>query len=331
MDKLRALEYLVSAAEGNSLSAAARRHDVSVGAVAKLISALEATIGVPLIERRPTGIALTTAGAMLLTSSRTALEQLREAEHQARATVGDIHGTVTVGVQPVIAQEVLTAALPRFHALYPEVQLDIRYFMRPNEVPGQTLDTALVMGWPQGAEDFVHRPLGATTFVIVAAPGYWAAHGTPRHPSQLEQHNCLTIRSNRGSVMDLWHFRRGEERVSITARGWLFCDNVHRDMVRDLVLAGQGVARLLDWHQRPGREVARGLLTPALTDWVIDEVPPVNLLYRPGARRAAGPRAFIDWVVQLFDEVERDRQRPLPATELPRWMKARHARASSTR
>jgi LysR family transcriptional regulator, regulator for bpeEF and oprC len=108
-------------------------------------------------------------------------------------------------------------------------------------------------------------------------------------------------------------------------------DNVHRDMVRDLVVAGVGVARVLDWNQRPGREIPRGLLTPALTDWVVDEVPPVNLLYPPSARRVPRVRIFIDWETQLFAEVERQRQRPFPATPMPRWVKARRPRASASR
>ncbi len=299
--------------------------------MAKLINALEEAMGVRLLERRPSGIALTSAGQSYLEACKPALEQLNEAESQAQAATVQAHGTVVVGVQGVIAQEVLTAALPRFNALYPDVQLDVRYFLRMSEARGQGLDAALVMGWPQQVEDFVCRRIGATTFVVVASPAYWQVHGLPEHPSQLEQHNCLCIRSNSGSVMDLWHFRRGEERVSVSARGWLTVDNTHRDMVRDLVLAGVGVARLLDWHQRPGREVPRGLLVPALTDWVVDEVPPVNLLYPPSARRIPRVRAFVDWVAQLFADVELERQRPLPATPVPRWLKARRPRASATR
>ena len=53
--------------------------------------------------------------------------------------------------------------------------------------------------------------------------------------------------------------------------------------------------------------VARGLLVPALTDWVVDEVPPVNLLYPPRVRRTPRVRVFLDWVVQLFAEVKRER------------------------
>jgi LysR family transcriptional regulator, regulator for bpeEF and oprC len=331
MDKLRALHYFATAAEGGSLSAAARHHGVSVAAVSKQIALLEAGLKVALLERRAHGVALTAAGSAYLEACRPALAQLHEADELAAAGASQAQGTVVVAVQPVIAQEVLTAALPRFNALYPDIQLDMRFFMRMNEEQGQGVDAVLVMGWPQNMGDMVLRQLCATSFVVVAAPSYWAAHGQPRHPAELERHNCLCIRSNTGSVMDLWHFRRGDERVSVSARGWLVSDNVHRDMVRDLVVAGVGVARLLDWHQRPGAEVPRGLLVPALADWVVDEVPPVNLLYPPSARRVPRVRLFLDWVVQLFSEVERQRQQPLPATPMPRWVKARKLRASASR
>lgn len=52
---------------------------------------------------------------------------------------------------------------------------------------------------------------------------------------------------------------------------------------------GAGVVRVLDWHKRPGCEIASGALVPALTDWAMtDEVPPVNMLYPPIARASHG-------------------------------------------
>lgn len=331
MDKLKALQYFVSTAQGRSFSAAAREHGVSAAAVSKLIGVLESELKVTLVERRARGVVLTTAGSAYLEACRPALAQLQDADEQATAGAARAQGTVVVAVQPVIAQEVLTAALPRFNALHPDIQLDVRLFMRMNEGHGQGADAILSMGWPQHVGDLVCRQICATSHVVVAAPAYWAVHGVPRHPSELERHNCLCTRSNTGSVMDLWSFRKGEERVAVRARGWLVCDNVHRDMMRDLVVAGVGVGRLLDWNQRPGAEVSRGAVVPVLTDWTIDEVPPINLLYPPSARRVPRVRIFIDWVTQLFAEVERQRQHALPATPMPRWVMARKLRASAAR
>jgi LysR family transcriptional regulator, regulator for bpeEF and oprC len=129
----------------------------------------------------------------------------------------------------------------------------------------------------------------------------------------------------------LWHFKRGAERVSISARGWLVADNAHRDSVRDLAVAGAGVVRLLDWHKRQGGQIASGLLVPALTDWELDEVPPVNLLYPPSARRVARVRLFIDFVTQLFRDIEQQREVRAPPTAMPSWFKAKRPRASATR
>jgi DNA-binding transcriptional LysR family regulator len=330
MDKLRALQDFVAAADGASFSAAARALGVSVAAVAKLVGTLERQLGIVLFERSASGLALTAGGVAYLESCRPALEQLADADEQASARLTRLRGTVVVGVQPVIAQECLTAALPRFQAMHPEIQLDVRYFMRVTEEQTRGVDVFLLMGWPQ-AGDLVQRHVGATSFVVCAAPSYWAQHGMPRHPDELARHNCLCIRGNFGTVMDLWRFRRGDERVAISARGQIVVDNAHRDMVRDLAIAGVGVARLLDWHKRQGREIASGALVPALADWDMDEeVPPVNLLYPPSVRRIPRVRAFIDFATQLFRDIELQRTHPAPATSVPGWVKGHRPRASAS-
>jgi LysR family transcriptional regulator, regulator for bpeEF and oprC len=331
MDKLRSLHYFAAAAELSSFSKAARRFGVSTAAVAKLVQSLERELGLILFERHPRGLALTAGGSAYLEACGPALAQLAAADEQARAATSRVSGTVVLGVQPVIAQECLTPALPRLHALYPEIQLDVRLFMRPTEEQLRGVDAALVLGWPQMAGDLVRRQIGATSFVVCAAPSYWAAHGMPQHPAELERHHCLCIRSNMGSVMDLWHFRRGDERVAVSARGWLVADNVHRDMVRDLAVAGAGVARLIDWNQMQGHEIARGALVPALTDWENEEVPPVNLLYPPSVRRIPRVRRVLDFITQLFSDIEQQRAVPQPSTATPRWVKAWRPRASASR
>ncbi len=329
MDKLRSLAYFLAAAEGGSFSAAARKFDVSAAAVSKLVTALERERGVRLFERHSHGLALTAGGTAYLDACRPALALLAEADEQVSASASSRpRGTVVVGTQPVIAQEVLTAALPRFNALYPDIQIDLRCVMQATEPNAQGCDVLLLLGWPQ-APDMVQRRIGATSFVVCASPAYWRMHGMPQHPSELEQHNCLTIRNNPGTVMDLWQFRRGDETVSVAARGWLVTDNAHRDALRDVSVAGGGVARMLDWHRRRGHELASGALIAALTDWDQPEVPPMNLLHPPSVRRVPRVRLFIDFATQLFREIEQAREGRVVASARPSWYQVKRQRASS--
>ena len=329
MDKLRSLHYFAAAAEARSFSGAARRLDLSVAAVSKLVTALERELGLKLFERHAHGLSLTANGAAYLEACQPALTMLADAEQQATAANTRARGTVVIGVQPVIAQQCLTPALPQFNAMYPDIQLDIRYLIDTSPEECRGADVVLVLGWPDRTGDLVHRKIGAASFVICAAPAYWAAHAMPQHPHELEQHQCLTIRGNTGILMDSWDFYKGGERVSVAVRGWLLTDNAHRDMVIDVALAGGGVVRLLDWHKRPGRELSNGALVPALTDWQQPDVPPVNLLYPASVRRIRRVRLFIDFVTQLFSEIERQRDRPTPPSGPPEWRKAHRARASS--
>jgi DNA-binding transcriptional LysR family regulator len=328
MDKLRALEYFIAAADGASLSAAARHHGVSVAAVAKLVGALEMTLKIKLLERRAQGIVLTAAGSAYLESCRPLVAALTEADDVASGAMSRVRGTVVVGVQPVIAQECLTPALPRFLAAHPEVQLDVRYFMQPTEEQVRGVDVMLVVGWPK-VDDFVQRRLGAVSYVVCAAPSYWAEHGVPRHPSELAQHNCLCVRSAQtGAVMDLWRFQRGDEEVAVTARGTVVVDNVHRDCCATWWWLAWVWA--VSWNGTPNTtHAAAGALVPALRDWVSPEVPPVTLLHPPSVRRVQRVRLFIDWVVQLFAEIEHQRHVPLGASGVPRWLTAKRPRASA--
>lgn len=60
------------------------------------------------------------------------------------------------------------------------------------------------------------------------------------------------------------------------------------------------------------------------------DAPPVDLLYRPNQRRIPRVRLFIDFVTELFSEIEAERggkSNTQFRAERPKWW-ARHGRAS---
>src|SRR5262249_29989400 len=147
-------------------------------------------------------------------------------------------------------------------------------------------------------------------------------------PEELARHTCLPIRNVDGTVMDLWSFARGNEQASVTVGGWLIASNAHRDLSVELALAGHGVARSPDWTNR--KDFASGALVQALPNWESPEAPPVNLMYRPSVRRIPRVRAFMNFVVEIFRELEAARARPVAASARPNWLKRPYGYASSS-
>ncbi len=323
MDKLRALHYFVCAAEEGSLTGAARRLQVSVPAVQKLVTSLENSLGVKLFSRSAQGMALTAIGASYLESCRPLLAELVLIDEAVSLSSLRPSGTLVIGVHPQLAQHLLLPALPEFHLRYPDILIDVRVMNRISDADAGTVDVFLLHGWPE-AKDFVHRRLGHTKSLIVAAPEYWTAHGIPQHPQDLRQHVCMLMRNPAGILIDLWDFERGGEKVSVAVNGWLNSNG--REVLLEAVLSGEGIARFNELTTRA--HLAAGRLVPALLDWEVKGGPPVNLLYRPNQRRTPRVRLFIDFVTALLREHDAETG-PRRYAERPLWHRRGLGRASS--
>ncbi|HRD93141.1 MAG TPA: LysR substrate-binding domain-containing protein [Accumulibacter sp.] len=327
MDKFRALQYFISAAQEGSFSGAARRLEVSVPAVAKLIGSLERSLGASLFDRSVHGLTLTADGQRYREACQPLLDELAAADQALAGVEAGSSGTVVVGAPPHIAQHCILPALPGLHARYPDLQIDLRGISRPSDADGGAVDVFVVLGWPDGA-DLVHRRLATTRVLACAAPAYWAAHGVPVRPQDLRKHACLLFRNPEGTVIDLWQYERNGQAESVAVRGWLISN--HRDVILDAVLSGEGVARLTDLSVRA--QISGGLLVPVLLDWEMQDAPPVNLLYRPNHRDIPRVRVVIDFVTRLFRELEDERNLgagPACSMDRPYWHLRHHGRASA--
>jgi LysR family transcriptional regulator for bpeEF and oprC len=326
MDKLRALQYFVAAAEKGSFAGAARQLEVSVPAIQKLVTSLERDLGVRLFERSVQGLTLTASGEGYLEECRPLLDELASIDEAVSRSAHRPSGTLVVGAHPQLAHHLLIPVLPLFHARYPDIQIDLRVIHRLTDADAGTVDVFLLHGWPE-ANDLVHRRLGLAKSLIVAAPGYWTAHGIPRQPKDLAQHVCMVMRNPTGILIDLWEFERGREKASVAVSGWFSSNS--REALLDAVLAGEGVGRFTPLTTRA--HLQSGRLVPVLLDWEVKGGPPVNLLYRPNQRRTPRVRLFVDFVAALLRELEAAGESGMqrPFVERPHWHRRGYARASS--
>jgi DNA-binding transcriptional LysR family regulator len=331
MDKLKALDYFIASAEEGSFARAAQRLEVSVPAVQKLVVSLERSLGVALLERGARGVRLTAVGSEYLDRCRPLLaevDELVQAEGRLKGSAERPSGTLAVAAHPQLAHHVLLPALPRFHALYPEVEIDFRTVHRITDADAATADVLLLHGWPEVPPDYVHRKLGGSRSLIVAAPDHWAVHGVPQHPSDLARYTCLLMRNPAGILLDLWEFTRDGQSVQVPVRGWLSSNA--REAVLDMVIGGHGVGRFAELTTR--EHLQSGRLVPVLLDWEVQGGPPVNLLYKGNARRTPRLRAFIDHAQECLREMEQpeDALAPRGSPERPAWHRRGYGRASAT-
>lgn len=323
MDKLRALEYFIMAAEERSFNRAASRLGVSVPAVVKLVNALERSVGATLFERSAQGLTLTTGGERYLETCRPLCAQLAAADEVLEDRAARAHGTLVIGAHPEL---VMLPWLSRFHARYPDIQIDVRPVTRQT-LQSTPADVYLVHGWPQ-QPDMVLRRIAQTRLLTCAAPEYWAAHGVPQHPQDIAQHDCVLYSNDEGVVNDLWRYARDGVTESVTARGWLVSN--HRHVTLSAALAGEGVARVSDLMS--GEHLRSGRLVPVLLDWEMHDAPPFNLLYAANSRRHPRVRLFIDFVIEAFRELEAEFGYGSVRREFadrPYWSRPKVRRASS--
>jgi DNA-binding transcriptional LysR family regulator len=326
LDKLRALQYFVAAAEEASLSGAARRHEVSIPAVAKLVSALERSLGASLFDRSPQGLALTADGARYLESCRPLLEQLAEADESMATAAARPRGEVVVGAPAFVLQNCLGPDLPRFHARYPEIDLDFRIVNQVTDHDGAAIDVFILFGW-HDTPGFVQKRLAQMRYIVLATPAYWAAHEPVVRPGDLARHECFAFRNPRGVLLDLWEFERGAEKESVKARGWLASS--HRNLLLDAALAGEGVIRSTDLIAT--LLLRQGRLEPVMRDWKALHAPPAHVLFRPKHRRTPRIRAFIDFAEEVFRRLEAEREEgTVAASARPAWYERRSGRASAS-
>ncbi|WP_231905581.1 LysR family transcriptional regulator [Streptomyces davaonensis] len=122
--ELRTLRYFVAVAEELHFGRAATRLHMSQPPLSRAIKRLEADVGAVLFTRSPTGVALTSAGTVLLDEARALLDQADRVGVRVRAAAGIASITVGIlgdGTDPGVSR--LAAAYSRRH---PGIDIRIR-------------------------------------------------------------------------------------------------------------------------------------------------------------------------------------------------------------
>lgn len=291
----------VAVVEAGSFSAAGRRLALTPSAISKLISRIEDRLGVSLLTRSTRALQLTPEGVIYLDRARRVLAEIEEAERAVATGAGVVpRGRLRVSASVGFGEMRLLPLVPRFLALYPQVELDISLTDAVIDLVDERTDIALRIG-PLRDSTLKARKLYENERIIIASPAYLAARGMPRHPADLAGHNCMRFNFRR--PLDEWPFRDpvSGEGFSVPIRGNVYGNN--GVILRRLALEGLGVARLGSFHVES--DIAMGRLVPILEAYKDPEKEQVHAVYVGHEHLAARVRAFVDFMARALGEEQK--------------------------
>lgn len=120
------LRVFVAACETGNLSAVARDLSRTQSAVSQHVKRLEAELGLPLLERRPRGVAPTQAGRILQRAAAQGIGHIELALRQLRQLQEGDGGTVRIATGATTVRHFMSDAVVRFRAAHPHAGLEFR-------------------------------------------------------------------------------------------------------------------------------------------------------------------------------------------------------------
>lgn len=285
------LDAFTAVARHRSFRGAAAMRGGSASTLSEAVRRLEARLGVRLLNRTTRSVTPTEAGARLLERLLPALSEVEAALDVVNGFRDSPTGTLRLNVPTIIAKVVLPPIATAFLTAHPGITLEV--------TAQDSFIDVLAAGFDAGVryderleQDMIAVPIGPLRqrFATAASPAYLAAHGRPRHPSELIDHPCIRHRFAHG-VMPVWEFERAGEIVRVTPSGRLIATTNELEIAA--AIAGLGVLSSFEEFLAPAMD--SGALEPVLEEWWQEFSGP--FLYYPSRKLMPAPlRAFIDFI-----------------------------------
>lgn len=294
MDKLRAMELLLSVAETRSFSETGRRQNMSTASVSRRLSELEDVLGATLIHRSTRNLTLSEAGNAYAVRAREILFAVGQADAGVTALQGSPYGVLRLHSRTMFGLKVLTPLQAGFSRKYPDLMVELHLSERPARLREDGFDIDFRIAPPQ-ENGLMRRRLFLSDRVLVAAPEYLRDHGAPASPEDLRDHNCLVYWL--GADPPYWRFQKDERTQEIRVRSGFSTNN--GQVLLEAAKSGLGLALLDDYTV--AEDLASGRLVRVLKEYRITNTSFEDGIYATFLETVQVPakiRVFLDYLTE---------------------------------
>jgi DNA-binding transcriptional LysR family regulator len=306
LDRAGKMEVFVEVVNAGSISAAARKLQLTPSAVSKLLSRIEEDLGVRLIDRSTKSLKLTPEGELYYHRSVRIISDIEETIQEVSEGRSLPRGRLRINCSVPIGVRHIQPLIPEYLQRYPEMNIDLSLTDTLVDLLEERVDVAIRIG-PIQDSSLKARKLCDSRRVIAASPEYLRRCGIPLLPADLSQHNCLNF--NMRPLLNEWPFVQDGAPVSVPIRGSISANN--GESLRQFILSGAGIARLA-WFQI-GHDIVERRLVPLLEPFHPNDQQGVYAIFFGHKYTSARVRTFIDFLAEKFSA-----ERPFLGADLRR-------------
>ncbi|MFM1989433.1 MAG: hypothetical protein RJA99_2390 [Pseudomonadota bacterium] len=296
MDKLGAMRAFVAVVDSGGFGRAAERLALPKATVSQRVQALEAALGVRLLQRTTRRVTPTVDGEAYHGRCLRWLAEIDEAERALRGEAERPSGVLRVEMLASLARWIVAPALPDFVERHPGIELRLGCADRLVDLLEDGVDCA-VRGGVLPSSSLVARHVVDVTLALYASPSYVSRAGVPDGPDALATHRRLGWLDGRSGRPEDWTLGRADAAARVVGPPTLAFDDGEACLAA--CIAGAGIAPAAPFAADAA--VRAGALVPVLAGWSTG-TRPVHVVWPSRRHLAPRVRVFVDWVTALVRE-----------------------------
>lgn len=287
------LSALIAIAELGSFAEAGRRLYRHPSVLSKRIAALEARLGVRLIERSTRKLKLTEAGGAFLERIKCAAQILEEAEQEVGQLSSSVTGVLRLSLPGAMGRLWLQKEIAAFANSYPTLTVNVDYSDNYVDVVSEGYDACIRIGTLQDSR-LIAKRLCDHNRILCASPSYLEKYGVPEHPSDLIRHNCLGHTGLK--TYPEWRLSQHGTEVNVITRGTF----ISNDGEALLEAARQGIGILGASNWLLAKDIINGKLVQLLSGWHFDKQSAIYLITPSTKFTPLKTTVFKNWIENAF-------------------------------
>jgi DNA-binding transcriptional LysR family regulator len=285
------LQLFVEVVRQGSFAAVARDRNVDPSSVSRAIAALEAELGIRLLQRTTRQLSPTEAGMTYFERVEPLVEEIQQAADIVTDVSGQPQGTLRVTASVAFGLKCVVPLLPEFGRLYPDLTVDLLLTDAVVDLFADRIDVAVRLGLLADST-LIAQLLMRTHYRVCASPDYLMRSPPLTYPTDLVQHNCLLFPLP--GFRSRWIFKNSKgELEEVAVKGRTVISNAIA--LQQCAIAGMGLALLPNWLI--DAEMKAGTLVNPFLDYQVTATD-----FNTAAWLVYPSRAYVPLKVRLFAE-----------------------------